>query len=149
MRAVSIPYRQSRIQKKHLKKWNIKLSFNSLQVVQNLVRINDIRVDQGSFNSLQVVQNPVLFSYISLAITQFQFLIGSLESINGKIVLILLKVVSIPYRQSRILITNTIGISISYSFNSLQVVQNRVIWIRDFDNVRQFQFLIGSLESRL
>ena len=166
---VSIPYRQSRILESTSGKFLSIECFNSLQVVQNPSLVLLLRDDLYSFNSLQVVQNLQLLHTLFVMCTKFQFLIGSLESVLLLFAVYFLLKVSIPYRQSRIpenqlSLFDSVEVSIPYrqsrieyitekekeerfSFNSLQVVQNRLCCLLFKSKLFVFQFLIGSLES--
>ena len=99
-------------------------SFNSLQVVQVLGRIRGRRLKNYSFNSLQVVQVHIRYS-VTVDRRGFQFLIGSLGTLENSLIWKRLDKVSIPYRQSR------------YQMLCLQGLYNFL-----------FQFLIGSLGTR-
>ena len=94
----------------------------------------------GSLESWQCTSN----CSVSLL---FQFLIGSLESVGRKNIRRTNRLVSIPYRQSRIIVATEGLINFLTSFNSLQVVQNLEMLKKQRKKVEAFQFLIGSLES--
>ena len=124
MSLVSIPYRQSRIFSQFYHYSTSLFCFNSLQVVQNRNFFKSLPFKLVGFNSLQVVQNRKnpMKAYNTLFL--FQFLIGSLESLEGN-------ANSTDAIQFQFLIGSLESGKDVYTsdnmpgFNSLQVVQNQ------------------------
>ena len=121
---VSIPYRQSRIRTNIFYQKRSCPCFNSLQVVQNRKKAKLLCFSQLGFNSLQVVQNRAFYCIERTFFVQFQFLIGSLESLkSGQ--------------------PSCNGQWFQFLIGSLESVER----FRKIVSELEFQFLIGSLES--